>query len=410
MNASPVFLRSNQALLKWLGLVLCILSSFSQLSEAQIQLGKLSFADVPAPMLSNPTRLKAGVRSLRFVGKVGGVAFGGTAVGKDDLKIIALEYIPENIDGRRLQVTVKAKDGEQTKVTPKIYDWELIPIARFAETKQDACFTLFGSLNNKDQEKELRSKGKRILNYHAAFSDSLLGLRLFQADILILRSDACDLPKLNGEYLLGKGEAPVNLRANQIALSKFHEAQQKLIQENEGKRFQSYVICDSQQTVSFRLDGDDLKLTGAPIWNCWRTKTSDAEERNKFQAEANAEANRILNVRFKRDISVLGGPATTRKWTKEFQQKEHSEIFDNYLSSKLLVQMPDFSFAVSTEVQKQGGINPAIYKSLLVTMRYSALFRHFQSSHPTGYSEFVKTLKNVKIKPDVKTPTVMTEP
>lgn len=341
---------------------------------------------------------------------MGGVAFGGVAAGQDDLKVVALAYLPKNIDGKRLQVTVESTSGVQTKLTPKIYDWELIPIARFAQSEQDACFTLFGDLDDKE-EKQLRiARGEKILNYHPALSDTLLGLRLFQADILILRSDACDLPMLNGKYLLGKGEAPVNLRANKLAQSQYVKFQNELIRQNNGTRFQSYVICDTQQKISFRVSSGDLKFTGGPIWHCWRLKSRDAAEAKKVQADANTEANRILNIRFQNDQLTLGAQATQKKWTKAYQQKVHHEIFDKYISSKLLVQMPKFSMAVSREIEKQGGINPAVYNSLLVTMHYAALFRHFKAEDPNDYADFVKRLRDVKIEPQVETPTVMIDP
>lgn len=43
--------------------LLLVVSVFAQLSEAQIQLGKLSFSKANAPSLRNPTRLAAGLRS-----------------------------------------------------------------------------------------------------------------------------------------------------------------------------------------------------------------------------------------------------------------------------------------------------------------------------------------------------------
>ena len=47
------------------------------------------------------------------------------------------------------------------------------------------------------------------------------------------------------------------------------------------------------------------------------------------------------------------------------------------LSSKALVQpMPAYSKAVTAEIKRAGGINPPVYRALVQTMRYAALFRH----------------------------------
>src|SRR4051794_8170662 len=102
--------------------------------------------------------------------------------------------MPERPDGRRLWVHMWTRGGGVKTVMAPIYDWQLIPIARFPDGEQHACFTLFGKLKDGIETEARRDRGEKILNYHPAFEDTLLGLRLMQADIQILHPDACDLP------------------------------------------------------------------------------------------------------------------------------------------------------------------------------------------------------------------------
>lgn len=127
--------------------------------------------------LSERAHLTEGLNSMMFCTGVGGIAFGGVAAWPEGMKAIALSYDSGRPDGARLQATLTDAAGVAKTVTAPIYDWQLVPIARFAAGDQDSCFTLFGQMKDpKETEKRMR-RGDKILNYHSAFADTLLGLQ-----------------------------------------------------------------------------------------------------------------------------------------------------------------------------------------------------------------------------------------
>jgi hypothetical protein len=231
-----------------------LLSWVAPLGLAGLALGNYTFTTAPAPSLSGAhlaqmaggKSMAASLGSYAFVSAVGGVAFGGVASPEAGCSIAALHYRPERADGQRLEIDLTVAGRRQT-VKALIFDWQLKPIAEFAATTDYACFTLFGELNDKADAAARRARGEDILNYHKAFENTLLGLRLMQADILILRPDACDLVKEDGKWLLGGGEKPPDVQANLARLRRVHDAERLF----RGGPFRSYVICDEGSPVWF---------------------------------------------------------------------------------------------------------------------------------------------------------------
>jgi len=110
-------------------------------------LGMYTFATVPSQPLNNPTRLRNALNNYSFVSSVGGVAFDSTAIPEDAIEKISVDYNPKKPDGQRLSLVINNQS-----VTAKIADWQLIPIANYANTEYYSVFTLFGSLSSLDSE------------------------------------------------------------------------------------------------------------------------------------------------------------------------------------------------------------------------------------------------------------------
>lgn len=357
----------------------------------------------PAPDLEMPTHLADGASSLGFLSQVGGVAFGGMATGGAGQRIAAIRYEAEKPDGQRLSVVLRGSDGVESVVAGVIPDWQLVPIARFAASDQDSCFTLFGKLLDPRDTEARRQRGEKILNYHSAFKDTLLGLRLFQADILVLYPDACDLPKAGAVPILGAGEAPPDVEGNRRALHAVHQT----MRAQPDDPFQSYLICDKDVPVNFGMSNGRLVLTGEPIWLCWKMKPGDA---TAVQARANEEANRLLREIIGRDEASMTHAAVAAKWTSEAQQSTFRRIFDEIVSRELLQPMPRYTVALSSAIRSQNGVNRAVYDSLVITMRFAALFRRFRSDEPKAFDDFLRSLEGVNLTPAVRTPTVLVPP
>ncbi len=375
---------------------------FPQLGRSALTLGTKTFDDPPAKPLNNPAKLASGFQSLNFRSRVGGVAFGGVAIGVADAVVVEMNYDPLRNDGERLRVTVQRKDGSQVEAVAPIYDWQLIPIVKFAGGNEDACFTLFGELADAVATQAELAKKSRVLNYHPAFADTLLGLRLFQADIMIFDMDATDLPKDDGIYLLGSGEQRPDIATNQAA---FFSLQQRIdeIRKTAGKNHRSYLICDQGQQVTFDVREGLLVLTGQPIWSCWRTKV-DEESVNRIVQETLP----AVNAQLRAEQSAARTGVAIRRWTQEYVNQRGAEILDEMISPRVLDTMPDYSHKLSAAIIEFNGINPEVYAALVNTMRYAALMRHFKKQDPLLFQVFLTgPVSAVVPDPKVKTPTVM---
>lgn len=378
---------------------------FLATAGAVTTLGPYTFAFPKAQHLSESNTLTAGLNSFAFLSSVGGVAFGGVATGEDGWKAADLHYDASKADGQRLQVVLLSAKGERRSVSSSLMDWQMVPIARFAAAKQHSAFTLFGRLLDREDERKRLARGERIMNYHPALADTLVGLRIMQADILILLPAAADLPMDIKKHVLGNGEPNPDVGANLEALQQVRANLAKF----GAQPFQSYVICDHQQEIRFNIGkGDTLQITGEPYWYCWRAKVRGPEFQDA-QKKANQEANRLLREESKRDATVLSAAELRAKYTEKYQQERFRQLIDKELEP-ILQALPEYSKALTAEIRKAGGVNPTVYKNLTLTMQYAALFRHVQQEDAKAYEAFVSRLQNVAVHPEVKTPTALIPP
>lgn len=347
-------------------------------------LGALEFGSKPAHHISKQLSYNRGFVSKGFLRAVGGVAFSQIAKSKDGYEITDIKYSAKKPDGSRLQLKLKPSKGKTVKVSPAIFDWQLVPISNFANSDSDSCFTLFGKLIDEESEKEIIEQGGRILNYHKAFENTLMGLRLFQADLLIINKNAAYLPtNSEGEYWKGKGEPSIDVEKN---LAAYNEIKGSLTED-----FVSYVISDINQDVKFSVKKGKLVFEGEPIWYFW---TYNSEYR---QAEE--------NIKFELFTKMLMGEITEAEVAQKAQElgKSLDAKFENPIEN-----MIDFSNKVSKKIaQTNNGVNPPVYNAVEMTMHYSALFRHIKKESPEKFEKFLDQLKNIKVKPDVTTPTYM---
>lgn len=284
---------------------LVILILLQQVGLTEITLSRATFSYSSAPVISDAKRLSRGLRSHSFRMKRGGVAFGESAVGIDGLKVTNIKYLKADSkgqqieDGERLYLQVSWPDGRKQTVVAPIYDWELIPIAKFADSDTDSCFTLFGELHDESE----RLNDARVMNYHPAFVDTLLGLRLMQADIILFDENATDLPgepdsvnEGNINYLLGAGEEAPDLTFTEQVFEHMQQFLVQLSNDSSGITHESYVICDEGQQVTVAVREGLLVLTGQPYWSCSRSEpmlqllTKDdlldvAQQIQQFEAE-----------------------------------------------------------------------------------------------------------------------------
>ena len=338
--------------------LLCLLV-FTASALADYELGRKSLLTRSAPALRRTdalTQVLGRARPTRaFVRAVGGVAFDGVARPADGLEVetFSLDYDRGAEDGRRLVATINGQ-----RAVADVYDWELVPIAKYADSGESSCFTLFGELDDEEEQAELQRRGARILNYSSAFEDTLIGLRLFQLDVLMLGEDfATELPAERGRYVLGKGEAAPNVKRNQVIFKRYDRSLEELRTSLQGAAnvwYRSYVICDRFQDIRFSILDGSIQITGEPYYYfvSWPLFGEDGEA--------------------------------------------------TYLKR--------FSEAHTSLVPLLANVNPQVWSAGRKTMRYGALFRYCKKNAPGEWREFMAAVNAIELgraQPRVKTPTVL---
>jgi len=330
-----------------------------------------------------------GVVSVRGFLRVGGVAFVREAIGRDGWSVTALGYDTKSPDGQRLAVTLTRTGGGSTTIRPRVYDWEFIPVARFVVGSGDSAFTYFGEYTD---GRETSEDGPRPLGYHPAFSNTLLGLRLMQLDLMMFKEPfAGYFRSSDSKILLGGGEAAVFARvpsgissekiAEEVDRNKRNmQRANQFLEENclinrsaicriGGQPHQSYVIGDMMDSVRYTVRNGKLIFGDQPIcWQFWR------------EADAGEVTNDTITVRT--GTVEEGGPVVKIAVLDSLSREFCQQVRMNF-----------------------NGIHPLAYRSGVRTMRYAALFRAFKRSNPKAYAPFVTSLSSVKPKPFVETPT-----
>jgi len=397
--------------------ILCYLLGFlfavPCVTNAELKLGPFTFAEAVAKHLDVRTSLREGLGSLRFVNQVGGVAFDGIAVEarNDTFVSVCFDYSRSRSDGERLHVIFKDRNNVEHVVTASICDWELFPIALFANSTSYACATSQGQLADSVEQHRHTSRGDWILNYHPAFENTLLGLRLAQADFLAVVPEAGDLPKADGQYLLGKGEDRPNPEANRRTWDAFQRAARGIRQD-----YTAYVICDHESPVTFSAVNGQLVLTGEPVWRyvyCTKgvTDTVEATLRKEVYARrqelfTNGKENRTA-TRTDQQESARAYRQLLREYTDTYLENRRAQLIDSLSEPKRLHVLQPYSTQMTDLIRRHRDMNAEVYDALTTTMRYAAFFRWVNRISPAS----LRTLADASVQSDAagkaKTPSIL---
>jgi hypothetical protein len=381
-----------------------MLPVLAALAQGELQLGNQTYSRASAPALRMPV-----TRSARFFRGVGGVAFSAVAQGQRGQIVTALRYDPAAADGQRLVISVREKDGSTQTARGHIYDWQLVPTAEYALDENGSAVTLFGSLENKTLENVTLATGGRVINYHPRLQDTLLGLRLFQADILIIQPNAADLFKENGRIIVGIGEGKHNLVENQARFRQISEWQDA--QATLGNKYQSYVVGDLDQRVTFAAASGAITFTGTPSWNAWRRKYRSSTDLAKVEMLEKQYDSRVTSYNTLVGSFNAGTTRSQQTAAKLAALKTEIEALEKQLEDlNAIEEMPEYSRSLSQRIKELDGINPVVYQSVKTVMYYRALFKHYQGQNLQGYAAFVKSLNGVPVRPSVTTPTIQRRP
>lgn len=441
-----------------LGVLLSILLVVMSI-PAQDALGPNRLLAPPAPTLQRSASLgrvfRAGRPSIGYVGRVGGVAFDGVASPANGLKIdtLTLAYSPTRDDGNRLVLGV---NGEAVETS--LYDWQLIPVAKFANSDDPSCVTLFGNLADPEEEERFRLERLparldiRFPNYHPSFSDTLMGLRLFQLDVLIMNDFSYELPTEKGKYILGAGES-IDKDKNKQSHEKFFEYRKQ--NEEIFMRAQSYVITDNGRAITFDVSDGKLTVRGDPGYYFWsidqfrylmlvsgqllrsaqngvRAELRRIRPVNSVRAKRNWLASQlrsgIANYKTQIDddlsvefvgysdlLNLIRQDETSRE--RSLSEQPLAWLTQRLAELRTIETMPvpsevtELGKMVSTNMQMVRAINPAVWDAGATVMRYAGFFRYVKRNHPESWRSFMAQIERAPApKPPVKTPTVFSAP
>ncbi|MCC6939324.1 MAG: hypothetical protein IT226_13980 [Flavobacteriales bacterium] len=434
---------SFQRALRVLRAFVLAIALIPQAGLAQLIIGEFSFGTPPAPPLKGTVKMEDAELTPAFPAGVGGISFDRSAIPAGGLQFTELKmhYRPEATDGERLVLTI---DGQE--VIADLPDWMLLPIARYANSDYYSCFTLFGKLNDAQLQKDVLAAEGRVLNYHPALVNTLLGMRLAYMDMLILYpSFTTDLPKKDGAYLLGAGEiAPVERDAVH-AYSLLGNSINRIQLEAQAIH-RSYIISDHERRIEFDLADGHLRLTGEPYFYCWRymyerpgydhahttdslktmMKTQmDAAVAEKTHSSGQAwVVEKLIGVMHDYDgkyelfnekddfIRIMHLP-TDEARRAALMKYDPNSLYN--LTLNALYQMDqhriDHMVEYSAQVSALGPLfaraNPAVWNATVRTMRYGAFFRYVRQEHPTAWLAFLAQIEGVAAMPSVVTPTVL---
>lgn len=293
------------------------------------------------PLLNNRP-LAEGLKSPAYLGAVGGIAFDKVAAPAPGLQVksLQLKYDPQKPDGRRLQVILNG----QACSAAGLPDWQLVPIARFADSPYFAVVSLFGRLAD---GRVAPSGTKFVVSYHPAFENMLLGLRLVQGDYPLGLTITDDLPRFGNQYLLGPGERAPDPASREPATEVLLEIQ------GAAGTYHSYVICDARSSPLFRWNNDEFVMEGELYYYYWKR---GAERVERF---------------------VQPGKGVR-------------------LSSGFEIEpLTAMSETMSAQAALRFRANPAVHHSMTNTMRYASFFRYCGNRDARMWKAFLASLDQV---------------
>ena len=315
-------------------------------------LGSIRLATIPAKSLLEQSPVATALETQRedYLQRVGGIVFEQVASPQDGVPAgkLTLTYNPNAKDGSRCVATLNDK-----ALALDIPDWQLLSIARFAATQNTACVTVLGDLRNEKVRVAVLNQNGRVINYHPAFEDCVLGLRLMQANLLIVSANAAHLPNAkdtlgSAKPISGFGEKALAPQDGIIAFIELEtdlQANKQLA--TDSREYGTSILSDFESPVTFRVEQGKLQFTGEPLHYFFSGKN--------------------------------GGYA----------------------------RFPRLDLYYAERHQMIRKINPLVWDATLQTMRYAAFFRYCQKKNPAEWAKFLSQLPKESERSPLKTPTVL---
>lgn len=402
-----------------LQVIIVLLASLIVVSASPFQenwdLGKYKLL-TSASRIGRVLRLSTNGQGLvyRFLSRVGGIAFEQTA--KPDPKLagekIVLSYDPKRDDKSRLVVTVGG-----VNYYPKLADWMLIPIAKYADSEFTAIVSLM--------DEESKRSGDYIV-LHPDLKNTLLGLRLIQGDMLLLDpEDLRHFPSRGGRVVMGQGESLPTEPDSLNAASELKPFWQQVTGKAE-----ALLITDEGVDITFSISGGDFNLTGDHYYYLWNIDYGEAYQKYKQQVdplwqnyyklleqgkkkEAFKQIDKILAIKLPEYKEAYGKfaeqrdslLAQARVLVKQGKRQEAEKLYRQAKGLEPpIVEVRSLTDYLKDKREVLRKVNPHLYDEINDTMRYAALFRYVKANNPSSWKAFHAQIKDRVPEPSIVTP------
>ena len=385
--------------------IFCSSFAYSQSAINILDLYHESFPDKSARIITSTAKID----DYAFLEYVGGVSFQTVASPAEDLKnkSVSLDFTDN-----RLAIRIGTKT-----VYPALPFWQLAPIVKFADSPYTVVVSQLGdTINNKEAQ----------CKFHPAFLDNLLGLRLFQADLLNLTDILWDLPiDAQKHYILAPSEQPFIPERDSTIHRSIYEKLSK------GEPFTSFVLTDKDVPVVFDMDESGLTFSGNPYYYFIKTTVDTANVRqlrtqvydcyddietyakillkDKYTPELNPRTNmgNLLKALDKVKQADIFNPYSMYSVEKAVSRLDSlNNLTDDQIGIKFQV-MNDYTESFKSYWNLLKKFNPLVYSAVENTSQWAAFFRYVRQVNPENWSQFVKKVESDETTdaPAVQTPT-----
>jgi hypothetical protein len=386
-------------------LIFCYSLIYSQSSLNIMDLYHESFPDRNARVIT----ANANIGNDIFHANTGGVSFLSTATPAEHLKE---ENVSLNFENGRLTVGIGANT-----FYADLPLWQLVPIINFTNSSYTVALSLLGNTTGSSEAK---------CRFHPAFLDNLLGLRLFQADLLNFTDILWDLPSDDQQkYILAPSEQNYIPQRDSVLHRVIYD---KLISEGS---FSSFVLTDKDVNFVFDFNESGLVFSGKPYYYFIRT-VRDTENIRSIRSqliecynEIETHAKLLLGNLYTPDLhprTNLGG------LLQVLSANRQARIFNPYSAQYVemyLVKLDSLNNLTDEEIGIHFQVldnfsesfkpywdilktyNPPVYSAVENTAQWSAFFRYVRKVNPENWELFVQTIKSETAQnaPVVRTPT-----
>jgi len=181
-----------------------------------------------------------------------------------------------------------------------------------------------------------------------------------------------EMPKYNGEVILGTGEQIPESNSWRNAVIKLQDILKKY-------NYQSWIITDMDEEITINKKLDDLIFEGTPYHYFW---IADFDEYEK-------NYNRLVEKA--REAEKRGDISTYNFYVEKANNLEPEVIPVSFLTKYIREQ---------AHIVRE--LNPVVYQAMENTMKYAAFFRYIKEQQPQTWNKLLNETRYISITPKVK--------